>query len=481
MSGPKLIEMRRRARAARLQKNRDLCDQWDAEYQRLCAEHEQLRNQLRALGVAPGDALDPAESVARVYREMIRCGQDEEAVRRYPHQVEFGRAAVEEARLAVGGRLLECHERWRRACAEAEALLAEPERAAALNPTLRDLLAAAQTLSDQDPDAIARLETAIAAGRAAQPPPIERAKHISKTAQPPTGAGRSIADFLDASPAAAGRNTAAQRYQAEWNRLREQVAALRDARLWDQWRELEPKFLEGIVGPDGESRSPAILAELQAALQQAHERASFRQEAAGLLDSAARWSDAAVRTVADEIEKKRQAGDPIDLAPWRERLQAAIAQAQVRREREARRQAILDSLVELGYQPQEGLQTAFAQGGRLILQKPDDPEYAVECVADAELTKVQTALVRFAEEATTTREQQCRDHEAEQRWCIEHGRWREKLSERGWDASFVMQHPAGQHAVRVMAPAAAGTKAERRADPAQRPRKRGDSKRSAHE
>ena len=51
-------------------------------------------------------------------------------------------------------------------------------------------------------------------------------------------------------------------------------------------------------------------------------------------------------------------------------------------------------------------------------------------------------------ESTQTRR---RDQEREESWCADHGRLRAKLAERGYDAAFRMQLPAGARPVKVVA------------------------------
>ena len=92
----------------------------------------------------------------------------------------------------------------------------------------------------------------------------------------------------------------------------------------------------------------------------------------------------------------------------------------------------------------------MVQGGKILMHKPGESEYAVEVVVDRDLSLVQTALVRFAASNEASAQQKLRDEEREVSWCGDHARLREELKQRGLASNFKLKIPAGQEPVRVI-------------------------------
>jgi TPP-dependent pyruvate/acetoin dehydrogenase alpha subunit len=119
--------------------------------------------------------------------------------------------------------------------------------------------------------------------------------------------------------------------------------------------------------------------------------------------------------------------------------------------REEKRRAVIGSLSAIGYDVIEGtMETAMVQGGKILLHKPGESEYAVEVAVDRDLSLVQTALVRFAASNEASAQQKLRDEEREVSWCGDHARLREELKQRGLASNFKLRIPAGQEPVRVI-------------------------------
>ena len=474
MSGPKLIEMRRRARAARLQKNRDLCDRCDAEYGRLCAEHARLRERLIELGANPGKALEDPATLSALFRDQIEQGHDEEAGRRYPHQVESALSAVEDARLALGGRRAALHHRLQLARAEAERLAAEDPGGA--NESLVASLAA---LAEEDHQSLARFEESLQERRARLDQDRARS-HPQVTLVPgklpgqhAPLTGRSLADFVARKKAAAPTPAANKPpFRTQFDRLLHEGAALGDPDLWQDLQRRERQIEEAARQQPDDPRLQTWLREATAAVEEARNKAAFRRAIQHMIDRTAMFQSAEVRAFVGELQALLAGNHLVPLGPWRQRLEAVLEQADRQREHEARRQAILESLRELGYRPNEGMQTALAQGGRLLLQTPGQEDYAVELVADPALDRIQTSIVRFAADAASSEAQRLRDREEEERWCGDHGQLRDKLAERGWESAFLMQRPAGEHPVRVIIDANRTTRPRSTGASSTRPRAR---------
>ena len=86
------------------------------------------------------------------------------------------------------------------------------------------------------------------------------------------------------------------------------------------------------------------------------------------------------------------------------------------------------------------------------MQKPGESEYAVEVVTNADLSVMQTAMIRYSDAAETTEQQHLRDCEQEETWCGDHQRIRAKLAQQGFATDFRLKIPAGQHPVKMMQP-----------------------------
>lgn len=195
-----------------------------------------------------------------------------------------------------------------------------------------------------------------------------------------------------------------------------------------------------------------------------------------LTDSLALEIDAALN--ADRVEQSRQASlaeleaelsiyqaAPPALIEQLQRLQsqpqAVITEvaAQVRSwcDAEAQRQdgeqirsLVLGSLRELGYDVREGMATAWAEGGQLMLQKPGSSDYGVE-LQDVN-GRVRTQVVRFGDPAAGLSEQQKqRDVEVEQQWCTAHSAVLKNLQDAGLEAKILASRGIGELPLEVRA------------------------------
>ena len=196
--------------------------------------------------------------------------------------------------------------------------------------------------------------------------------------------------------------------------------------------------------------------------------ATWQAAVDALLQEAADYAGTAVDAVVAEFRELRRAGRVVPLEAWKLRLAETKKHELARLQREHQRRAILESLTALGYETSEGMGTALVEAGKLVIHKPGEADYAVELVANADLSLVQTAMVRYSDSDTLTEQQRLRDHEREAEWCGDHKRIRDQLEQRGYRTSFKMQMPAGTHPVRVV---------QRGAAPTARPTARGKTRR----
>lgn len=92
----------------------------------------------------------------------------------------------------------------------------------------------------------------------------------------------------------------------------------------------------------------------------------------------------------------------------------------------ARRQAMLQGLAELGYEVREGMTTAWADSGKIVLRKSATPGYGVELGGKAENGRLQVRAVALSPDRDTQR-----DKDIETIWCNEFGRLQTMLQEDG--------------------------------------------------
>jgi hypothetical protein len=156
--------------------------------------------------------------------------------------------------------------------------------------------------------------------------------------------------------------------------------------------------------------------------------------------------------VVADLEKMERIGQVRDLSAVSKLLKEAKAAAEKQAEREQKRQAILQTLEELGYEVVDGMERGFVSAGKIVMQKPGQSVYAVEVVTNADLSVMQTAMIRYSEGAETTEQQRLRDCEQEEAWCGDHERIRAKLAQQGFATDFRLKIPAGQHPVKMVQP-----------------------------
>lgn len=90
----------------------------------------------------------------------------------------------------------------------------------------------------------------------------------------------------------------------------------------------------------------------------------------------------------------------------------ALDRLRLQRAAEARRQAILTGLSELGYEVHEGMATAWAAQGRVVLRKPTLDGYGIEVAGAPDSQRLQVRAVAFSSDRDLAR-----DRDVETLWC----------------------------------------------------------------
>lgn len=92
----------------------------------------------------------------------------------------------------------------------------------------------------------------------------------------------------------------------------------------------------------------------------------------------------------------------------------------------ARREAVLDGLASLGYEVREGMATAWAEAGKVVLRKAATPGYGVEVGGKADNGRLQVRAI-----ALSSDRDKARDRDIETIWCGEFQRLQALLKDKG--------------------------------------------------
>jgi hypothetical protein len=117
-----------------------------------------------------------------------------------------------------------------------------------------------------------------------------------------------------------------------------------------------------------------------------------------------------------------------------------ITQAQQQQEAKARRKAILKGLARLGYEVNEGMETAWARDGQVIARKSSLPDYGVEIGGQTHTGRLQVRTVALTPDRDVKR-----DKDVETIWCGEFSRLQDLLAEHG--DNLVIERALGVGAV----------------------------------
>lgn len=128
-----------------------------------------------------------------------------------------------------------------------------------------------------------------------------------------------------------------------------------------------------------------------------------------------------------------------------EQCREAIAQELGRRAAIARRRAVLDGLASLGYEVREGMETAWAQAGNVVLRKTATPGFGVEVGGRAESGPLQVRAVSLS--GTQDR---ARDRDIETIWCGEFSRLRSLLATQGNELAIEKSLGVGEVPLKVI-------------------------------
>ncbi|WP_454696538.1 hypothetical protein [Achromobacter aegrifaciens] len=126
--------------------------------------------------------------------------------------------------------------------------------------------------------------------------------------------------------------------------------------------------------------------------------------------------------------------------------QALLARVQQQQAAAARRRAILGGLAKLGYEVHEGMETAWANDGRVVVKKSSVPGYGVEVGG-------QTGRMQVRVVSTEANRDVSRDRDVESMWCGEFGQLQDLLATQGDELQIERALGVGSVPLKVVAEA----------------------------
>ncbi len=444
MSGPKLMELRRLRRAALRKHNLEKMAELKARYARLFREVAEWRARLAEVGIDVPQQLESLAAIERKYAPLLDGQKDVEVVREFSSIVESLGEFTDGLRLRHEEKLAEIDNRVAQLHRDHDTL----EWMGAERNSLPPRFSFSGSLSELER---AEMEVAGLKKRLSQPKAASPDKPDNLPG-PARGKVKTISDLIKEK--AKSEKPAAP---AGFDDLQRQIQNA--ARALSRYDRAAAEEMRAAARAAGELKDPVrsrlslenILLGVPAALARAKDRSVRLEEINVLIDSAAAFSSPAVLEIVRQL--RDEAGSTAagsNFVKLKESLARSIAEEQAAQEREEKRRALLDSLKELGYETNEQLETALVREGRLVFSSPRHADYALEVVANQDLSQVQTALVRFTGEPTLTEEQRRRDIEHEEQWCGDHLQLRRRIAERGFEVNLRAQQKPGEHPIKIL-------------------------------
>jgi hypothetical protein len=133
-------------------------------------------------------------------------------------------------------------------------------------------------------------------------------------------------------------------------------------------------------------------------------------------------------------------------------VRAAIDRARSAAAAAARRKAVLEGLSALGYEVREGMETAWASNGNVVLRSAERPDYGVKLSGGAEGRPLQVRAIGFGQPGA--QRDAARDRDAEALWCSDFQALKEEIAAAGGSLSVDIAQPAGLIPIEIVQEAA---------------------------
>jgi hypothetical protein len=109
---------------------------------------------------------------------------------------------------------------------------------------------------------------------------------------------------------------------------------------------------------------------------------------------------------------------------------------------------VLKGLAELGYKVSEGLETAWARDGKVVIKRASQPDYGVELGGRADSGRVQMRTVAFR--SANIPAEEVRDRDAETTFCDDVTKLKTRFAEAGGEIIIERALPVGAAPLRVI-------------------------------
>jgi hypothetical protein len=129
-------------------------------------------------------------------------------------------------------------------------------------------------------------------------------------------------------------------------------------------------------------------------------------------------------------------------------VRAAIDRARSAAAAASRRKAVLEGLSALGYEVREGMETAWASNGSVVLRSAGRPDYGVKLSGGAEGRPLQVRAIGFGQPGA--HRDIVRDRDAEALWCSDFQALKEDITAAGGSLSVDIAQPAGLIPIEVV-------------------------------
>jgi len=224
------------------------------------------------------------------------------------------------------------------------------------------------------------------------------------------------------------------------------------------WKIIRRKAAEIISQPDARRKAQlytSLQIECGERLNHLKKVERMREEIFQLIKESADANRGEVLKITSKLEKIGKAGVLVDLQPLRAALTKALKDERALARRERSRDAVLESLAELGYELKHDLKTGVVADGGFYVWKPGDRDYGVEfsfgAEVDADGIDFNCEVVRFADNTNpAVQVEGVRGKEKEDEWCRDYERARLLLQQKGQPMTAKTQKKAGVHPVKVV-------------------------------
>lgn len=194
-------------------------------------------------------------------------------------------------------------------------------------------------------------------------------------------------------------------------------------------------FLERLARAEAEQRTQqrnllldSLVLDLAQATRDHQQQRERLQQLQDLASEVAALANAEHAELLQEAAACQASTEPQRISALAEQCNSVLTRHLQQQAALARRQAVLQGLASLGYEVREGMATAWAETGKVVLRKTATPGYGVEVGGKADNGRLQLRAV-----ALTANHDVQRDRDIETIWCSELQRLQALLKSRGED------------------------------------------------